>query len=136
MRIGTVADRSGVTAKTIRYYEDIGVLDVASRSPNGYRDYPEEVLQRLAFVRSAQAVGLTLAEIRKVIASREKGQAPCDHVLTLVERRSADLDRRISELHQLRGELDALVKRGRSLNPEDCSAAQVCHIIPSVGSPS
>lgn len=85
MRIGTVADQSGLSTKTIRYYEDIGVLDPPTRLPNGYRDYPEEVFERLTFVRSVQAVGLTLGEIREVIAFRNRGQTPCDHVLALVD---------------------------------------------------
>jgi len=129
MRIGAVADQSGATTKTIRYYEDIGVLNVASRSPNGYRDYPEDVLQRLAFIRSAQAVGLTLGEIREVLAFRDQGLAPCDHVVGLVERHAADLERRIGELHQLRADLQGLVERGRTLDPNDCAPSEICHII-------
>ena len=57
MRIGEVAQRSGVPVKTIRYYEDIGVLDLPQRSASGYREYDDNVLERLAFVRSAQTVG-------------------------------------------------------------------------------
>jgi MerR family transcriptional regulator, copper efflux regulator len=64
MRIGELAAASGVSAKTIRYYEDIAVLDPPARTPSGYRDYTPEATERLAFIRSAQAVGLTLGEIR------------------------------------------------------------------------
>lgn len=58
--IGEAAERCGVPAKTLRYYEDIGILDPAERSPAGYRHYDDGVIERVAFIRSAQAVGLTL----------------------------------------------------------------------------
>lgn len=80
MQIGELASRSDVPAKTIRYWETIGVLAPPARSSNGYRDYDPGVLDRLAFVRAAQAVGLTLGEIRSVVALRDDGESPCDHV--------------------------------------------------------
>ena len=59
---------------TIRYYGDIGVLQEAKRTPAGYREYDDAALDRLAFVRAAQVVGLTLGEIRQVVALRERGE--------------------------------------------------------------
>jgi len=70
VQIGEVAQRSGLSVKTLRYYEDIGVLASPPRTPGGYRDYEDTVVGRLQFVRAAQAVGLTLGEIREVIAFR------------------------------------------------------------------
>ena len=70
MRIGELAAASGVPAKTIRYYEDIGVLDAPPRTPSGYRDDTADAADRLAFIRSARAVGLTLGEIRQIPALR------------------------------------------------------------------
>jgi MerR family copper efflux transcriptional regulator len=129
MRIGEIAGRSGLTTKTLRYYESVGVLDEPTRTPAGYRDYPEAVLDRLRFVRAAQAVGLTLGEIKGVIAFREQGRAPCAHVLDLIERHAADLDRQIAELRTLRNALRNLDRQGRSLSPDDCSPDLVCHIL-------
>ena len=68
MLIGEVARRSGVSAKTLRYYEDIGLIDAPARSASGYRDYESDVLDRLGFIRSAQAIGLSLGEIRSIPA--------------------------------------------------------------------
>ncbi len=70
MRIGDLASRTGLTVKTLRFYEQAGVLAVAARLPSGYRDYNESALARLRFVKAAQAAGLTLTKIRQVIAVR------------------------------------------------------------------
>jgi MerR family transcriptional regulator, copper efflux regulator len=129
MRIGELAAVSGVSAKTIRYYEDIGVLDPPARTPSGYRDYTPEATDRLAFIRSAQAVGLSLGEIRGIVALRDRGTTPCGHVLDLITARAADLDRRISELQRLRTELGRLVDRAQRLDPADCDPRRVCHLI-------
>ncbi len=129
MRIGEAATRAGVTTKALRYYERVGLLPPADRTGSGYRDYPDSVLDRLRFIRAAQAVGLTLGEIRGVIGFREQGSPPCAHVLELVEGRAADLQRRIDELSELRDELRKLAKRGRTLSPDACSPDLVCHIL-------
>lgn len=129
MRIGDVAQRSGVPIKTIRYYEEIGVLDPPPRTASGYRDYDHGVLDRLTFIRSAQTVGLTLGEIREIVAFRSRGETPCAHVVALLAQRSADLSRRIAELERMKAELAALARRAQSLDPRDCHPSQVCHII-------
>lgn len=131
MRIGEVAQRSGVPVKTIRYYEDIGVLDPPRRTASGYREYDDDVIDRLAFVRSAQTIGLTLGEIREIVAFRARGETPCAHVVALIAHRSADLSRRIAELERMKAELARLARRARSLDPKDCRPSQVCHIIGS-----
>lgn len=129
MRIGELSQRADVTTRAIRHYERIGVLPAAERTQGGYRDYGEDALPRLAFVRASQAVGLTLGEIREVIAFRDRGESPCSHVLALLERRSSELSRRIREMRSLRAELDALAVRARVLDPADCSDDDVCHIV-------
>lgn len=129
MRIGELARRAGVSTRAIRHYEQIGVLSRAARSEAGYRVYRDDALARLAFVRAAQALGLTLGEICEVVAFRDRGETPCAHVLALVERRRGELVDRIQEMERLRVELDALVLRARALDPADCSGDDICHII-------
>jgi len=128
VRIGELAQRCGVPPKTIRYYETIGVLPAPARMPNGYRDYDDLVVERLAFVRAAQASGLKLGEIRGV-AFRDRGEAPCGHVRALIDRRTAEIDERIGELERLRRDLRRLARRARRLDPAECRPAGVCHII-------
>lgn len=129
MRIGQIADRAGVPVKTIRYYEHVGVLAPPARTPSGYRDYDETVLDRLTFVRAAQSVGLTLGEIREIVALRDRGETPCAHVAGLLERRAGDIEERIAALQRLQGELTRLSSRARSLDPADCAPDLVCHLI-------
>jgi MerR family copper efflux transcriptional regulator len=130
MRIGEVTTRSGVPVKTIRYYEEIGVLTEPRRTASGYRDYEFGAVERLGFIRASRAFGLSLGEIREVVAYRDRGEVPCAHVLDLLRRHSREIDERIAELKQARSALDGLVSRARKLRPEDCSPSSVCHLIP------
>ena len=84
MLIGDLATRAGLSAKAIRLYEQAGLLPQPPRTPGGYRDYPAGAVDRLAFIRHAQAAGFTLADIRGVLAIRDSGQAPCEHVSALI----------------------------------------------------
>ncbi len=129
MRIGELAEQAGISTKAIRYYEQIGILTPPARTTSGYRAYDQSALGRLGFVHAAQALGLTLGEIRQIIAFRDNGQAPCAHATDLLQRHAADLDRRIRELQQLRGELRQLAERATTLDPEQCPAERICHVI-------
>jgi DNA-binding transcriptional MerR regulator len=119
MRIGEAADAVGINPKTIRYYEDIGLLPDPERTPSGYRDYTTVDVDRLVFVKTAQRLGFALAEVGEILAFRERGQRPCTYVLGLLERQVGDLDRRISELQDLRAELVALKGQADRLPPDD-----------------
>lgn len=131
MRIGELADRAGTTTKTLRFYEQAGLLPEPDRTPSGYRDYDPQVLDLLAFVKAAQAAGLTLAEIRDVVQVRETHGPPCGHVAGLLDAHAADLDARIRDLTALRDEVERLRARARGLDPAACGDAAVCHVIPT-----
>jgi MerR family transcriptional regulator, copper efflux regulator len=129
MRIGELAERAGISTKAIRYYEQAGILAAPDRTASGYRDYDQAALGRLGFVRAAQALGLTLGEIRQVVSFRDQGAAPCGHVTQLLQRRAAELGARIAELQQLQGELERLAARAATLDPAECPPERVCHVI-------
>lgn len=131
MRIGELAHRSGLTTKTLRFYEHAGVLAQPTRGSSGYRDYDETALARLGFVSAAQSAGLTLSEIRDVIAIREGNGPPCSHVTALLDRHLHDLQDRIRELTRLRSEVRRLRQRADTLDPANCSDDDICHVIPS-----
>ena len=130
MKIGEVAARVGVSVKTIRYYEEIGVLAEPRRLASGYRDYDLDTVERLRFIRASQASGLSLGEIRGITAYRDRGESPCAHVLELLRRRSQEIDENIAELQRARSVVEGLVRRSRRLRPENCSPSSVCHLIP------
>lgn len=131
MRIGQLAEQAGVTAKTLRFYEQSGLLPAPHRGPSGYRDYADIALDRLRFIRAAQAAGLTLAEIGGIIAVRESSGPPCEHVAALLAEHAAELDQRITALSALRQEVQQLQERAATLDPAACSDDAICHVIPS-----
>jgi DNA-binding transcriptional MerR regulator len=129
VRIGELATRSGVSTKTIRYYEDVGLLPEPRRLENGYRDYSPVATKRLEFIRSAQAIGLSLGEIRSILEFRDRGKVPCVHVAELIERKTREISKQIEALKKRRSEFERLARKARRLSPRDCAKANVCHII-------
>jgi MerR family copper efflux transcriptional regulator len=129
MRIGHLAAAAGVTAKTIRFYEQAGLLPQPPRTPAGYRDYPPAARERLAFIRDAQAAGLTLAEIRSVLAIHDAGRPPCRHVATLIDTHLEQVELRITELLATRTALQALQQRAANVDPAECAPDSVCTIL-------
>ncbi|ACZ40387.1 heavy metal-responsive transcriptional regulator [Sphaerobacter thermophilus] len=105
MRIGELAAELGLNPKTLRYYEAIGLLPAPRRTPAGYRLYSDTDRERLRFILKARAVGLTLEEIREVLAVRGDGRRPCEHVLTLLDRKLAAVDEQLRALAEFRAEL-------------------------------
>lgn len=129
MLIGELAEAVGLPSQTIRFYERKGLLPEPERGANGYRNYDESTLTRLHFVKTAQAAGLTLAEIGSIIELRDVGNVPCAHVATLISSKLADVRARIRDLAALEAELDVLIERSHHLDPADCTDADICHIL-------
>ncbi len=108
MRIGELAARFGLNPKTIRYYEEIGLLPRADRSESGYRLYDERDVERLGFIRRAKTLGLSLDEIRDILSLQQEGSPPCGQVLDLIDLKSSAIEQRIAELQAFRAELATL----------------------------
>src|SRR5437867_9454965 len=102
LKISELARRAGVTAKAIRFYERKRVLPPAERAPNGYRVYGDDAVEMLRFVRQATGLGLTLTEIKDVIAIRQGGRPPCTHVHRLLQDKAVELDRKLKDLVEVR----------------------------------
>lgn len=131
MLIGELARRTGVRAKTIRYYESIGLMPDPPRTSGGYREYQPAAERRLSFVRAAQSVGLTLGEIREILGFRDRGERPCEHVRSLIEQHAADLSARITALEAMRLDLERMASQARSSVSSAPGAGEYCHIIES-----
>lgn len=129
MLIGQLADALGVPPETVRFYERRGLLPEPERASNGYRLYGGAAVHRLRFIRTAQAAGLTLAEIGSIIDIRDEGTVPCSHVAALLETKLAEVQERQRHLAALEVELDQLLRRSRLLDPADCGDDDVCHIL-------
>lgn len=129
MRIGELAARAGTSAKTLRFYEEQGLLPAPERTPVGYRDYTPGVLYRLDFIRRGQAAGLTLSQIKQVLEIRDGGQAPCEHVGVLLDQRLVDIEAQLQSLAALRGTLVELREAAASARPEACGPDQICRYL-------
>ena len=129
LTIGEVAERAGVSASALRFYEKEALI-YAERSEGGQRRYSRDVLRRIAFVRAAQRVGLTLDEIRTALARLPDARTPTARDWERLSRSWRSLlDQRIEELHRLRDRLDSCIGCGcLSLrtcalsNPDDVAA--------------
>ncbi|MBE4719336.1 heavy metal-responsive transcriptional regulator [Pseudarthrobacter sp. AB1] len=126
MRIGETATAAGLTSKTMRFYEDRGLLPAADRAPNGYRDYPQETVGRLEFIRRGRTAGLTLAQIGDILAVRDTGQAPCIHVRDTLAKQLRDLDARIAELTALRATVSEFHDAAAAGDAAACDPERIC----------
>jgi len=126
MRIGEAAAAAGLTAKTLRFYEDRGLLPLAERAPNGYRDYAQETVSRLEFIRRGRSAGLSLAQIGDVLSVRDLGQAPCVHVRDLLAKQLTDLEAKIAELTALRATVAEFHESVAAGDPAACDPERIC----------
>lgn len=126
MRIGETAAAAGMTAKTLRFYEDRGLLPAVDRAPNGYRDYAQETVSRLEFIRRGRTAGLTLAQIGAILSVRDNGQAPCLHVKDLLAQQLRELDARIAELMSLRAAVTEVHDAAAIGDPAARVPEQIC----------
>jgi DNA-binding transcriptional MerR regulator len=109
MKIGALASRSGLPVKTLRYYEDLGLLPAIGRSEGGYRLFAEQSLQRLEFIRRLKTLGLSLKEIQGCLAVHDAGDLPCGDIEIQLGRQIERINGQIKELRKLRQELQGLL---------------------------
>ena len=108
MNIGAAAQKSGLPPKTIRYYEDIGLL-TADRAANGYRDYSNEDVHRLRFVQRARSLGFSVDECRQLLSLYTDRERASADVKAIATEKLGEIDRKIAELTGLRQMLGHLV---------------------------
>lgn len=99
--IGQLADAAGVPTSTIRYYERSGLVKPDFRTGGNYRGYTAATLERLRFIRSAQATGLSLQDITSLLQLTFDAEPPCDEILTLMQKRLGEIRSRIKELRHV-----------------------------------
>jgi MerR family mercuric resistance operon transcriptional regulator len=115
MTIGELATRTGVGVETIRFYERKRLIAQPERPASGYRRYDDEAARRIRFIRQAQELGFTLAEIRQLLELRLDPRRSCADVKTEAERKIEDIDGKIASLRVMR---NALVTITRSCSGE------------------
>lgn len=131
MRIGELAKITNTSAKTIRFYEDSGLLPLPARSASGYRDYGPDIVDRLRFIRRGQAAGLTLQKVRQILAIHDHGEVPCGHVRQILYTRLDQVRAQIAELVALEGHLQTLLDHASHGAPTEHDHSTVCWILES-----
>ncbi|MGH3303224.1 MAG: MerR family DNA-binding protein [Streptosporangiaceae bacterium] len=109
MQTSEVAGRAGVNTQTLRYYERRGLLPEPPRSRAGYRDYPVSAVGVLRFVKRAQELGFTLAEVGELLQLADGGPDSCDRALALATAHAASLEAKIADLRRMHASLGELV---------------------------
>ena len=129
LKIGELAKRSGATTKTIRYYELLGLLHEPQRTDSGYRLYYEEDVERLTFIRKAKSLGFSLSDIGETLTLYDSQQAPCIHVLALLDRKIQEIDQLVGELQELQEELKRLREESAPRVKQAADGSPICGII-------
>jgi len=122
LTIGKLAAAEGVGVETVRYYQRRGLLSQPERRGSGYREYSEADRARLVFIRRAQRLGFTLAEITDLLGPAEASSAA--EIATAAQAKLADVGRQVRELELLRCRLRRLLHVCEHGNGEDCAALQ------------
>ena len=107
--VSQLAAAVGSSADTLRYYEKVGLLPPPARTPSGYRQYDDAARDRLAFIRGAQRLGLTLADVRDLLAVRDTGDCPCEPAEQHLTKRLTEVDAEITRLEALRDQMRAML---------------------------
>lgn len=120
LNIGSVAEASGLPAKTIRYYESIGLIRPAGRRANGYRSYSDNDMRTLAFIKRARSLGFSVEEVRALLDLWHDRSRRSATVKSLATKHIDALDRKIDELQSMRDALSHLVKRCHGDGRPEC----------------
>lgn len=109
--IGAIAAQVGVPIKTIRYYEDVGLLSKPVRTASGYRLYDQDIADRLRFIKKAQHLGLRLDEVKEILELADRGRCPCGHVQGVLKKRLAELLQKITDLRMVERRIQAAIRQ-------------------------
>ena len=130
MKIQDLSRITGVSAKTIRYYEEIGLLPAPARAENNYRQYGEQDVERLRLVAGARRLDLSLDDIQEILAFRDHREAPCRVLLERMAQKADEIAERIRALQQTEDELRALHDLGMTFPMDDVEGKLcVCHLV-------
>ena len=130
MQIQEFSGQTNLPAKTIRYYEEIGLLPPPGRLENGYRDYDEAGVARARLVAGARRLDFSLDDIREILDLRDRQIAPCRIVLDLLVEKADEISRRIAQLQRMETELRELHRLGETFPKDDVDGKNcICHLV-------
>jgi MerR family mercuric resistance operon transcriptional regulator len=127
--ISQMAKAANVPTTTVRYYERIGLLHPEDRSHGNYRLYSDDSLRKVKFIRAAQAIGLTLDDVKALLGVPDSSAASCRIVQPLIEERLAEVGQRLKDLRHVQHVLKSALEKCRGTERADC-----CHVIETLRS--
>ncbi|QMS91248.1 heavy metal-responsive transcriptional regulator [Nostoc edaphicum CCNP1411] len=127
--IGQVTDLTGIPIRTIRYYESLGLINSSRRTEGGFRQFSLDVLTRLAFIKRAQNLGLSLEEIGNILQVYDQGQTPCGEIKEKLEEKVLQIDQQIDQLLTLRSEIKGLLSGWKNISDHQENENTICPII-------
>lgn len=134
LKIGEVAAASGLPIKTIRYYEEIGLLKpTVKRSQSGYRLFSPDVLNRLAFIKRSQSLGLSLNEVNQILEVHDQGNLPCGEVKQHLEAKVSEINHQIAALQTLKSELQGILSGWQDQPSAEQVAQTICPNLQGIG---
>jgi len=120
LSIGQVSREAGVAVETVRFYERQGLLNEPARRASGYREYGEDVITRLKFIKRAKDLGFSLSEIAEVLALRPGSSTTCDEVRRSARAKIGEVVRRMDDLKRMKNALEELVNTCEERTGSDC----------------
>jgi DNA-binding transcriptional MerR regulator len=129
MQIGELSELTGCPTKTLRYWEEIGLLPKPERAPNGYRDYDGEAVRIVGFIRAAKSARFRLDDIAQILRIRSAGSPPCSHVTALLSHRLSEVEQKLQELTLVRDDLAERLKVAEAFDPATCTEDAICSLV-------
>ncbi len=129
LRVADVARHAGVTPATVRYYSRIGLLHPRREPDNDYRLFTEDDLHRVTFTRQAQALGLTIGDVKEILELIEEGESPCLQVRAMVARRLSAINVQLDELKATDARIRRAMTVWRELSIDEAAGDEFCPLI-------
>ncbi len=132
LKIGELAQKTGLSVGNLRYYSDLGVLNPVERGGNGYRYYSLDASQQVEFIKKAQAIGFSLEEIKQILDVRDRGEIPCDLVKRLLDKKIEELELKIQQMMLFKAELEQYRKAWATHPLSQSHPEAICPLIATV----
>lgn len=133
LTVSQIARRADVSADTVRHYAHIGLLKPERNPQNGYKLFSEMDIGKLRFIRQAQSLGFTLAEIADILSHSTSGDSPCPQVRKVMQRRIIENKAKLDALNSLQQRMEKALDQWNTMPDGHPDGHSVCHLIESVG---
>ncbi len=136
LHVAELARKAGVTPATVRYYARVGMLSPDREPENGYRCFAAEDVHRVVFIRQAQALGLTIGDIKTILETVDQGEVPCGQVKSLVEQRLASITDRVTQLKATQMRMRQAIGLWEMMGDPRPHNGELCPLIERIDEPS